>query len=499
MLLFIVGLQQQAWSDEYPSPPDADMPAVSPDGKKIVFESDNITRKTTIWIANRNGEDAHPLVNWPESVQIDPDWSPDGQYVVFASNRDSQNKNIWRVNADGSNPIKLTSEGDNNYPKFSPDGTKILFTTKRIGNRGLWYISVDGSGQRTAGLPAEITSDRSWSPDGNALVYSKCAGIPKSGSWQDMECNLFTYRFDTGAIKQLTFGKADDSSPDWGALGIVFDSKRNKSYGIWMVDDTGNNLRQITTNDDLNLDPRWDHTTDTIVFSKATENANNIWSTDIQGNEIQLTQFGFTNQPPVANAGVDQTVECTGIGGTSVTLNGSASSDPDNDQLTYTWTGQFGTVIGPTPTLILPMGASTITLTVTDGKGAASSDEVIVNIADATPPSIKDAMTNPNLLWPPNHGMMPVIVNVTASDICSTTTACKIVSVNSNEPVNGLGDGDTAPDWEINGNLEVTLRAERAGTGNGRIYTITVQCTDASGNSATKDVVVTVPQSRSVK
>lgn len=360
-------------------------------------------------------------------------------------------------------------------------------------------MSVDGSDQRPAGLPAEITSSPSWSPDGSALVYSKCAGIPKSGSLQDMECNLFTYRLDTGVIKQLTFGKVDDSSPDWGALGIVFDSKRNKSYGIWIVDGTGNNLRQIMTNNDLNLDPRWDHTTDSIVFSKATVNANNIWSTDIHGNEIQLTQFGFANRPPVANAGVDQTIECTGQGGTRVTLNGSASSDSDNDQLTYTWTGRFGTVIGPTPSLTLPMGANTITLTVTDGKGGTSSDEVIVNIADSTPPIIKDATTNPDLLWPPNHGMVPVIVNVSASDICSPTTVCKIVSVNSNEPINGLGDGDTAPDWEINGNLEVKLRAERAGTGGGRIYTITIQCTDASGNSATKAIVVTVPQNRSVK
>jgi hypothetical protein len=65
--------------------------------------------------------------------------------------------------------------------------------------------------------------------------------------------------------------------------------------------------------------------------------------------------------------------------------------------------------------------------------------------------------------------------------------------VSSNEPVNEKRDGNTAPDWGITGDLSVSLRAERTGRGSGRIYTITVDCTDASGNTATETVVVIVP------
>jgi hypothetical protein len=65
--------------------------------------------------------------------------------------------------------------------------------------------------------------------------------------------------------------------------------------------------------------------------------------------------------------------------------------------------------------------------------------------------------------------------------------------VTSNEPIEGLGDGDTSPDWVITGNLAVDLRAERAGNGSGRIYTITVRCTDAAGNASARSVLVTVP------
>jgi hypothetical protein len=58
------------------------------------------------------------------------------------------------------------------------------------------------------------------------------------------------------------------------------------------------------------------------------------------------------------------------------------------------------------------------------------------------------------------------------------------------------GDGDTTPDWIIVDSQHVQLRAERAGTGSGRVYTITVACTDSAGNTTTKTVSVTVPKSQ---
>jgi len=112
---------------------------------------------------------------------------------------------------------------------------------------------------------------------------------------------------------------------------------------------------------------------------------------------------------------------------------------------------------------------------------------------DTTPPSIQSVTASPNTLWPPNHKMVAVTVIAIASDQYDPAPVCKISSVASNEPVNGTGDGDTAPDWEITGALTANLRAERAGNGSGRVYTLTVECADQAGNSATKKTTVTVP------
>jgi len=109
------------------------------------------------------------------------------------------------------------------------------------------------------------------------------------------------------------------------------------------------------------------------------------------------------------------------------------------------------------------------------------------------PPVISTVSVEPPTLWPPNHKMVDVEVEYTDADNCvpGSGLTCTL-SVSSSEPVNGTGDGDTSPDWEIIDAHHVRLRAERAGNGNGRIYTITITCVDAGGNKTERTVTVAV-------
>lgn len=91
-------------------------------------------------------------------------------------------------------------------------------------------------------------------------------------------------------------------------------------------------------------------------------------------------------------------------------------------------------------------------------------------------------------------GAITVTFVVTAADAVDPSVSCQIASIASNEPINGLGDGDTAPDWSFTG-LVARLRAERGGGGGGRVYTVSVSCTDDEGNSSTATSTVSVPQS----
>src|SRR5436190_17407573 len=111
-------------------------------------------------------------------------------------------------------------------------------------------------------------------------------------------------------------------------------------------------------------------------------------------------------------------------------------------------------------------------------------------------PIITNATTDPSMLWPPNHRMVNVTVSYDVTDNCPLPPGSCTLSVTSNEPVNGKGDGDTSPDWIVLDDHHVLIRAERAGNGNGRIYTITITCIDSGGNSSSEDVTVTVPHDR---
>lgn len=156
----------------------------------------------------------------------------------------------------------------------------------------------------------------------------------------------------------------------------------------------------------------------------------------------------------------------------------------DNIKIAYiTQSPAAGTLVG--------IGTTPVTIIVADAAGNKTTCTAYVKVVDITPPVIINPSANPGSLWPPNHKMVDVAVNYTATD--NSGTAICSLAVSSNEPINGKGDGNTSSDWAVIDAHKVKLRSERSGNLTGRIYTINITCTDLSGNSATKPVFVTVP------
>jgi len=188
----------------------------------------------------------------------------------------------------------------------------------------------------------------------------------------------------------------------------------------------------------------------------------------------------FTFVPP--NVSVNN---APGVCGAIVNPGLATATDPNLLSVTGART-DGGSLIGE-----YPVGTTFIIWTATDTSGNAATATETVTVTDTEKPVISGASANPSVLWPPNHKMVLVTVAYTATDNCGVASAG--LTVSSSEPINGIGDGNTSPDWRVVDAHHVFLRAERAGPNRGRTYTVTISVTDIHGNTSTSNVTVLVP------
>ena len=140
-----------------------------------------------------------------------------------------------------------------------------------------------------------------------------------------------------------------------------------------------------------------------------------------------------------------------------------------------------------------PVGITTNSFEITNETGDIATCSFNVYVNDVEPPIIIGLNDEYEPLWPPNHKMVGIYLDYTVMDDCSTTTE---IFISSNEPENGLGDGDLYPDWEVIDEHNILLRAERSGNGDGREYYITIKVYDDSMNYTEQQIIITVPHDR---
>jgi hypothetical protein len=215
----------------------------------------------------------------------------------------------------------------------------------------------------------------------------------------------------------------------------------------------------------------------------------NVHLTAVDNDGLKTVDVATVNV--TLDAGPDQVLECSGNGTAEAVL---GEGLPESPTLFYEWKDQAGTVVSTSAQfdVVVPLGSSAFTVTVTDERGESASDTVSVTVVDTTPPVIESLTPDPGILFPPDHRMVPVTIKAVVSDVCDDAPHPRILSVTSDEADNGQGDGTTTGDWEITGDMSLLLRAERSGNADGRTYTVRVICEDASGNVTSEDVAVEV-------
>jgi Tol biopolymer transport system component len=215
-------------------------------------------------------------------AQYTPAISPDGRQVVFAWSADKSGADLYMVSADGGVPKRLTTahSGDN-FPAWSHDGTQIAF----IRANTLMVVSPSGGGERALGPafpswlswsptanvlfvsdwvpgrhvlglfavdeatgsrrqvtfpPAGITGDTAGalSPDGNRLAFIRC---------NLANCDIYAVTYGRAEPQRLTHDECSFAGLSWMPDGrsIVFSSRRRGAYMLWQVNSSGGNPEQV--------------------------------------------------------------------------------------------------------------------------------------------------------------------------------------------------------------------------------------------------------------
>ena len=242
-------------------------PSWSPNGAQLVFISpcrargeffENTYNDSSIYMINADGTDQKTLTTIPGS-DYDPAWSPDGTRIAFTSVRDGR-KEIYVLAVDSGAVTRLTnSTGDieNSEPAWSPFSNQIAYTVKRFGAYQVWVMSDTGQSNVQIAHSGQQLWDYLpvWGPDGETILFNQ-RNLGPGRPW------LMSIRYEDRDKKnpvKLDFPSPIEDvefSPD--GLWIAFESTdADGNRDIYFATVTGGNLTRLTSDPTLEFDPAW--------------------------------------------------------------------------------------------------------------------------------------------------------------------------------------------------------------------------------------------------
>ncbi len=158
-----------------------------------------------------------------ESIDCQPAWSPDGTKIAFTSDR-SGNRDIWVMNADGTSPVQVTDNpAADSKPAWSPDGSTIAFVTERDGNKEIYTMSSAGVNPVNLSNSQSADTDPAWTSDGSRLLFAS----DRQGGTE-----IYSILPDSSKITRWTTSLGTNSQPHASFGGIIDRTRLSIPYTL---------------------------------------------------------------------------------------------------------------------------------------------------------------------------------------------------------------------------------------------------------------------------
>jgi dipeptidyl aminopeptidase/acylaminoacyl peptidase len=389
--------------------------------------------------------------------------------IAFSSDEGLFTRRLFTMQPDGSERTQIVSFGD--QPAWSPDGTKIAYTIPSSSfSQGpqLGIVNADGTGLVTPTDTTESEFEPAWSRDGTKIAFTR--QVPRPGGFLGDE--IFEMNADGTGQTQITHSLDDAdglgfsaSEPAWSpdANRIAF-TRRIIEPGapladdeIYVMDADGSDLVRLTHNPSgffgapNDLGPSWSPDGSQIVFSSRRDDRFGVFVMNADGSGLHRLADGPGGSWPAWS--------------------------PDGSRITY--------ASPPHDIVTIKVdGSDILNLTRTTGVSELNPDWQPLN----RPPDCSAVRATPSSLGAPNHRLITVTLTG-ATDPDGDAVTFTATDVTQDEPVGPAPDAVIGPRPN-----PVSLRAERDGFGDGRVYRVAVRGDDGFGGSCTGSVKVSVPK-----
>lgn len=238
-----------------------DRPARSADGLRIAWQSDEDGGGNyDIWVMEADGSNPRAVTTSPAD-DTQPAWSPDGSQIAFISTRNGQSTALHVMSADGSNVRQVSStveEAVDGGPVWSPDGQKIAYFSDKSGGREVYLLDLNTDSEQRLTTNEVYDGEPDWDPN-NRLVFASIRD-PQGDEKSDIYLTEVALgNADRQNATQLSQDPSTDDDPSFSPDGrkVAFTSGRSGNPDIWVMSDSGGELRPLTNHPGIDQSPDW--------------------------------------------------------------------------------------------------------------------------------------------------------------------------------------------------------------------------------------------------